>query len=495
MYELQTNGRPAARRCVVFLTDGIVDTGDRQKDIDRTAWLKTDLAAACAQAGIRIFGIAFTENADFPLIQTMASRTGGAYFRATRPEDIADVLTRIQALLTPADEAPAAAAEPPSADAADEPAAAAVKALPVSATPPAAGEAAAPAEARNSWKFYLPLIFIIMLLVGVVALLVFKSFNAPAWLGGRRRIVPAAADGGSAAPAWELRAADGDGQAVYRFEKARVTVGRDAKNDLMLATPTVSNLHAIIDYREGAFFLEDQRSTNGTRLNEHKVPANTPMRLKSGDHIGFANLVFAFVRPDQIVSGGTVMLDITALEALAGASSASASIESPAPEQRLKACLEGHLERIRLLGEKYRQFVDTCFPEAMCSAIAVRAHENTQAPSGGDGHHAALIQGQVFYVICSLPVDADRAAAWFGAHHGGFTRFISQWIQSDGYDVTACDLFCVVTFGVGATPWVSMTVVPTHDDPDAVEIMSVNFLSDAEKAELGLVFDDQGRVL
>jgi len=44
-------------------------------------------------------------------------------------------------------------------------------------------------------------------------------------------------------------------------------------------------------------------------------------------------------------------------------------------------------------------------------------------------------------------------------------------------------------------PWVSMTVVPTDDDPDPVEIMSVNFLSDAQKAELGLTLDEHGRVL
>jgi hypothetical protein len=68
-------------------------------------------------------------------------------------------------------------------------------------------------------------------------------------------------------------------------------------------------------------------------------------------------------------------------------------------------------------------------------------------------------------------------------------------IKSDGYGVTACDQFCILTFGMEKQPWVSMTVVPTHDDPDSVEIMSVNFLSDAEKAELGLTFDEDGRVI
>jgi Mg-chelatase subunit ChlD len=122
VYELKTAGRAQARQSIIFLTDGIVDTGDRQKDAELTQWLKSDLANECSDAHIRILGVAFTENADFPLIQALASRTGGAYFRATHAEDIADVLTRIEALLppprpipqTPSAEQPVIEIEPPS---------------------------------------------------------------------------------------------------------------------------------------------------------------------------------------------------------------------------------------------------------------------------------------------------------------------------------------------------------------------------------------------
>ena len=98
-------------------------------------------------------------------------------------------------------------------------------------------------------------------------------------------------------------------------------------------------------------------------------------------------------------------------------------------------------------------------------------------------------------MVCSLPVAVAGAVDWFADQHGGFTQFIFKWIKSDGYDVTACDQFCVITFGLDEQPWVSMTVVPTYDEPDPVEIMSVNFMSDAEKADLGLEFDDHGRGL
>jgi hypothetical protein len=132
----------------------------------------------------------------------------------------------------------------------------------------------------------------------------------------------------------------------------------------------------------------------------------------------------------------------------------------------------------------------------MSAAIAVQARENMERTRLDQRQRCSpLIKGNAFYVVCTLPVSASDAVEWFGHQYGGFTRFISKWIKSDGYDVTACDRFCVITFGMEGQPWVSMTVVPTHDDPDPVEIMSVNFLSDAEKAQLGLEFDDHGRVL
>ena len=69
IYELKSNGRDDARRLIVFMTDGIVDTGDPALDVEKTRWLRTELAEDADEAGIAIFSIAFTENADFFLTQ------------------------------------------------------------------------------------------------------------------------------------------------------------------------------------------------------------------------------------------------------------------------------------------------------------------------------------------------------------------------------------------------------------------------------------------
>jgi hypothetical protein len=70
-----------------------------------------------------------------------------------------------------------------------------------------------------------------------------------------------------------------------------------------------------------------------------------------------------------------------------------------------------------------------------------------------------------------------------------------QWLQSDAFRSAGCDVLCVTTFGQDPATWVSLTIVPIHQEPDPVEIMSVDFLNDSEKAMLGLAFDDHGRVI
>jgi len=86
------------------MTDGIVDTGNADRDLEKTKWLKEDLAADAADAGIRIFGIAFTENADFELIQSLAQNTDGEYYRALLADDLQKVFSNLNTLINKPDE-------------------------------------------------------------------------------------------------------------------------------------------------------------------------------------------------------------------------------------------------------------------------------------------------------------------------------------------------------------------------------------------------------
>jgi pSer/pThr/pTyr-binding forkhead associated (FHA) protein len=62
-----------------------------------------------------------------------------------------------------------------------------------------------------------------------------------------------------------------------------VTIGRAASCDLVVADNYVSNVHARIFARDGAFWLEDLGSTNGTYINRGKV--SVPVAIGPGDQV------------------------------------------------------------------------------------------------------------------------------------------------------------------------------------------------------------------
>ena len=95
------------------------------------------------------------------------------------------------------------------------------------------------------------------------------------------------------------------GQKTMTIENRLSRIGRGMNNDLVIPNDTVSGFHATIEYREGNFYLEDQRSTNGTRLNGEDLEPGNPQRLKSGDEIMFDIFEFIFVLEDQYPAGET----------------------------------------------------------------------------------------------------------------------------------------------------------------------------------------------
>ena len=148
IYELKTNGRPDAQKAVVFMTDGIVDTGNREQDAERTRWLREDLAADAVLNGIRILGVAFTNAADLLLIQSLATKTGAEYFRAASAGELPAALAKVQDVLR-REPPPEVATPETAAPAPSPPPIVAAPAAPVSEEVPAAEvpAAEAPAEA------------------------------------------------------------------------------------------------------------------------------------------------------------------------------------------------------------------------------------------------------------------------------------------------------------------------------------------------------------
>jgi pSer/pThr/pTyr-binding forkhead associated (FHA) protein len=486
IYELKTHGRPLAEKGIVLITDGIVDTGHPEKDQELTRWLKKDLSDQSRQLGIRVFGIAFTEDADFSLIQTLAVRTGGEYFRTHEASEISDVLTQVQAHMTP----------PPKQELAPLPLIPEPAEKPAeggeSATQPASGENAVVMTESNAWMISLTLALVIAVLV--VALVFFYIQNAKRKKGDDQ--APEAAMDIPEAHLEAMEPAEDGSNEEYKLDKARINIGRSQRNDIVIQQPAVSSFHATIDFRNMAFYLEDQRSTNGTQLNGMRLTPNEPLRLKSGDRITFARYDFKFVMVDQIPFGETVMLSMTALADPEAEATVVLDLDGADTKQGLISCLQNHLMQIYGLGPKHKDFVNTYFAHDTLDIVATTAHENLKLTRGDNEQHCTpIVKNKAYYVVCSLPAAIDKAADWYGTHHKGFTQFIFKWIRSERYRSEQCEMLCIVTFGQDPATWVSITIVPTHSDTDPVEIMSVDFLNDEEKKSLALDFDNHGRVL
>ena len=67
---------------------------------------------------------------------------------------------------------------------------------------------------------------------------------------------------------------------------AKIAIGRDAENDIVLDNKLVSRHHALIQKIKDAYFLKDTMSTNGTFLNGVRIPSDKYIKLSSGDKVG-----------------------------------------------------------------------------------------------------------------------------------------------------------------------------------------------------------------
>ena len=81
---------------------------------------------------------------------------------------------------------------------------------------------------------------------------------------------------------------------THVLRKPVCTLGRRNKNDVVIILPGssgVSGQHAQMSFAEGAWFISDRGSTNGTRVNGLQLAAHKPHRLASGDVIGLGAAV------------------------------------------------------------------------------------------------------------------------------------------------------------------------------------------------------------
>jgi Mg-chelatase subunit ChlD len=291
LYELRNEGRPDATRAIVLMTDGIVDTGDGRKDNELREWLRKDLAREAAADQVHIFGVAFTERADFQLLQSLAAATSGEYFRVLQAEGIARAFRRIDSVLGEAAAPPQAATTPAAPAAAEE-----APAAPAETAPAASREA----QSSGAWKWWL---------LGALALLAIAV--ALGWAfrmtrGARAETAEAANEGHKRdhGPKGVLY----NNNERYDIGAQTVIIGRAGGNDperqyVIIPEKTVGRWHATIERRGQTFWVRDEGSVNGTYINDERVIGEQP--LKHRDTLRLHNHSFEFEIPDLADSDRT----------------------------------------------------------------------------------------------------------------------------------------------------------------------------------------------
>ncbi|MBI5845880.1 MAG: FHA domain-containing protein [Deltaproteobacteria bacterium] len=324
LYELVKKGRPESRKIIVFLTDGIVDTGDRQEDARKREWLLTDITAQCKKNGVRIFGAAFTEEADYQLIQSLAERTSGGYYRAILPEEIRGVFNEVlEAALAPdeTEKAPETATAVPQ---------------PAPAVRPPASPATPPAEEKAGSGLVLLGGLLLAACLSAVLFFMHRKRTHKSVILRRDAIFLGSPDLSRkpVQPKAEMLPLSGTPDFLPIIIRDPITrIGRKKGNEVVIDNPAISRFHAVIEFKDGAYYIEDQNSANKTIINDKPISPHTRVRLESGMTVAFDTVKYRFVRPDERIDDESIQDDDPADKTLFhNLNNMAAPKPSPAPK-------------------------------------------------------------------------------------------------------------------------------------------------------------------
>tara|TARA_R110002096_G_scaffold61399_1_gene152571 strand:+ start:28019 stop:29794 length:1776 start_codon:yes stop_codon:yes gene_type:complete len=300
IYELKNNGRDNAQKSIIFMTDGIVDTGAADRDLEKSKWLREDLAPDAADNEIKIFGIAFTEGADFQLIQSIAQKTKGEYYRALVAADLQSVFERIDKIINTPPEPEAVAEVVQVVPAIEAPVTVAQQAPP---PPPVIIEV--PAQSMGQEERIRSIIMISAAIVLTITLLGILIIL----LRRNRDLKISAVETVQEGYINDLQGKT-DKQ-THKLGSKPVMFGRVAGKDtehldyIVVNETTIGRRHALIEYKDYSFWIIDQGSINGTFVNGEAV--SSEVRLKHGDRIRLHKCDFEFIMPEMEDSGMTVI--------------------------------------------------------------------------------------------------------------------------------------------------------------------------------------------
>jgi pSer/pThr/pTyr-binding forkhead associated (FHA) protein len=85
---------------------------------------------------------------------------------------------------------------------------------------------------------------------------------------------------------------------THDLEDQTTTLGRHPDSVVVLDFPSVSARHAVIEQKEDGFYVTDQKSSNGTRVNGAEIEE---AKLQDGDRVGFGDVQAVFYEQEAPV--------------------------------------------------------------------------------------------------------------------------------------------------------------------------------------------------
>ena len=84
----------------------------------------------------------------------------------------------------------------------------------------------------------------------------------------------------------------GDNKKI-KIDRYPFRIGRKSdENDYAVRKKGISRRHLCIEEQDGAFYVTDDNSTNGVKVNGKKIKAGEKNLIKEGDNICIADVVF-----------------------------------------------------------------------------------------------------------------------------------------------------------------------------------------------------------
>jgi len=75
-------------------------------------------------------------------------------------------------------------------------------------------------------------------------------------------------------------------------------IGRGEENEIVLEGDSISRRHCLVEEKEGRWWCTDQRSTNGTYVNDERVPSER--RLENGDRVKIGSSILKYFSGDDV---------------------------------------------------------------------------------------------------------------------------------------------------------------------------------------------------